>query len=286
MGELRDRMEADLKLRGLAVLTQRAYLRVGRAFAAYFRRSPAEMGEPEIRKFLVHLDRERKVQPATRYVYTAALKFLYKVTLQRPQEVARIPFPKVPRKLPDILSGTEVERLLGAIRSLKYRVIIMVTYASGLRINEAVSLKPADIDSPRGVIHVRLGKGKKDRLVPLSPRCLLLLREYWKEFRPSGPYLFPGQRPGTHLTDRAVRKALQKAVGEAGITKRVSPHVLRHCFTTHLLEAGANMAVIQQLLGHASLNTTSRYAHVRSTAALQVGSPLDLLGTPQGEPLG
>lgn len=285
MGELRDRMEADLKLRGLAAITQRMYLRIARAFAGYFRRSPAELGEPEIRKYLLHLV-ERNLSPATRVVYAAALKFLYQVTLRRPEVVAWIPFPKVPRKLPDILSGTEVERLLGTIRSLKYRAIIMVTYASGLRIREAVSLKPSDIDSPRRVIHVRLGKGQKDRLVPLSPRCLLLLREYWKACRPSGPYLFPGQGPGTHLSERVVRSMLRKAVREAGITKRVTPHVLRHCFTTHLLEAGADVTVIQQLLGHCSLHTTVRYAHVRSTAAVKTGSPLDLLGTPQGEPLG
>jgi site-specific recombinase XerD len=278
-------MEADLRLRGLAGVTQRTYLRVARAFAAHFRRSPAEMGEEEIREFLLHLE-DKKLRPATRFVYTAALKFLYRVTLRRPEEVGRIPFPKVPRKLPDILSGTEVKRLLEAMRSLKHRAIIMVTYASGLRIQEAVSLKPGDIDSARRVIHVRLGKGRKDRLVPLSPRCLLLLREYWKAFRPSGPYLFPGQQRGAHLTARAVSEVLGKAVREAGIRKRVTPHVLRHCFTTHLLEAGADVTLVQQLLGHRSLQTTIRYAHVRSTAAVRTGSPLDLLGTAEGEPLG
>lgn len=286
MGALRDRMKADLDLRGRAANTQRMYLRCARDFAAYFRRSPAEMGEAELRRFLVHLTQEKKVSLATQHVYVASLKFLYKATLGRPEEVARIPFPKVPKPIPDILSGTEVDRLLNCIRSVKYRAIVMVSYAAGLRVGEAVSLKPDDIDSARGVIHVRLGKGKKDRLVPLSQRVLWLLRAYWKAERPVGAYLFPGMKPRTHLTERCVRSVLRKAVREAGIRKRVTPHVLRHCFATHLLETGTDVTVVQRLLGHTSLRTTIRYTHANAATVVRTRSPLDLIGTSAGQPLG
>lgn len=284
MGELRDRMTEDLRLRALAPSTQRTYVRCARKFAAFHRRSPAELGASEVRAFLLHL--ERKVSAATRHVYTAALKFLYRVTLRRPEVVAHLPAVKVPKRLPRILSGSEVERLLKAIHVLKYRAILMIAYASGLRIAEAVSLKPEDIDSRRLVIHVHEGKGRKDRLVPLSGRVLLLLRQYWLACRPDGPFLFPGMRPGTHLTARAVRKALKRATQDAGLTKRVYPHLMRHCFATHLLELGTDVTVVQQLLGHKELRTTLRYNHARASVAARTTSPLDKLGTPDGDILG
>jgi integrase/recombinase XerD len=283
MGALRDRMEGDLRLRGLSLNTQKRYLGCVGRFAAHFRKSPAEMGESEIREYLLHLERVLHLKAASRFVYVAALAFFYKVTLQRPKEMARIPFPKVPLRVPDILAGSEVDRLLSCIRSIKYRAILMVAYAAGLRLNVVLHLKQADIDSTRGVIHVRLGKGQKDRLVMLSPRLLLMLREYWKACRPQGGYLFPGGKPGRPLTDAAVRQVTRKAVKQAGIRKRVTPHVLRHCFATHLLESGTDALIVQRLLGHSSLHTTTRYIHANAATITKTLSPLDLIGTPQGE---
>jgi site-specific recombinase XerD len=176
MGMLRERMLEDLKLRNRSVITQRCYLSCARRFAEHFSRPPAKLGEREIREFLLHLVNERGASPATHHQHVAALRFLYKVTLRRPAVVARIPFPKVPRRLPEILTGSEVERLLECITSLKYRAICSVAYGAGLRIHEACTLKPQDIDSPRGLIHVREGKGKKDREVMLGERLLHLLR--------------------------------------------------------------------------------------------------------------
>lgn len=284
MGELRDRMTEDLRLRGVAASTLRTYVRCARKLAVFHRRSPTELGEAEVRAFLLHL--ERTLSAATRQVYTAAIKFLYRVTVRRPEVVAHLPSVKVPKRLPRILSGSEVERLLRAMHSLKYRAIIMVAYASGLRMTEAVSLRPGDIDSRRHVIHVDQGKGCKDRLVPLSARVLVLLRQYWLASRPSGPFLFPGLRPGTHLTYRAVHKALRRAAQDAGLTKRVHPHLLRHSFATHLLEMGTDITIVQQLLGHRSLRTTLVYCRARAIVAAQTGSPLDKLGTPDGDILG
>ena len=286
MGELRDRMAEDLRLRGMTSGTVYTYVYCARRLAAFHRRSPAELGAEEVRAFLVHLESTRGLSGATRQVYTAALRFLYRVTLRRPEVVAHLPSVKVPKRLPEILSGSEVARLIDAVHSLMYRAIIMVTYASGLRIMEAVSLKPADIDSRRGVIHIHQGKGRKDRLVPLSPRVLVLLRQCWAARRPSGPFLFPGRRPGTHVSTRAVRDALRRARRDAGLTKRVYPHLLRHCFATHLLESGTDITIVQQLLGHRSLRTTLVYSNARATVAARTRSPLDRLGTPDGDILG
>lgn len=276
MGQLREKMKADLKLRRYRAATVRAYLRCARKFVEYHWRPAEEMGEPEVRKFLLYLVNDRQASAANQKMHVAAIKFLYGVTLDRPELAVRFPWPRMPaRKLPDILERSEVERLLDAVESMKHRAILMTAYAAGMRINEACSLKTTDIDSRRGLIHIRDGKRGRDRFVMLSPRLLAFLREYWKQTRPTGPELFPGKIAGRAVTPDAVRAALRKAVARAGIKKHVTPHVLRHCFATHLLEGGEDIRTIQVLLGHGSIRTTARYTQVSERHIGRTQSPLD-----------
>lgn len=283
MGELHDKMVLDLELRGRSESTQRSYPQRVRQLAKYFRRSPSELGEDEVRAFLAHLIHVRKVAPATHCVYVAAFKFFFEVTVKRPHVVAAIPYPRRPQKLPDVLSRDEVERLLSSIHSLKYRALFMTTYGAGLRISEACSLRTTDLDRERMLIHVRCGKGRKDRYVMLSPRLLACLEAYWLAMRPRGAYLFPG-RPGDKAVSRKMaHRVLAKAVAECAFTKHVTPHSLRHAFATHLLEAGTDLRTIQQLLGHTSIHTTARYTRVTVLRTQQIKSPLDL-PTASGKP--
>ena len=286
MGVLRDRMETDLKLRNLRPSTQATYLRCVRKLAEHYMRSPDTLTEDEVRGFLLYLLEERKIGPSMQKVYVAALKFLYGTTLGTPEVVRSLWSPKVPRKLPQILSGTEVEQLLGTVRTLEYRAILMTTYGAGLRISETCNLHVADIDSQRMLIHVGDGKGGRQRYVMLSQRLLVVLREYWRVVRPSGPWLFLGKVPDKPITAASVSKVLKKVVAECGITKRVTPHVLRHSFATHLLESGTDIRTIQVLLGHQSIRTTQLYAQVSTQHIARTTSPLDLLGTEEGEVFG
>lgn len=288
MGELYDRMAQDLKLKNLSVATQAQYLRCCTSFARYTRTSPAELGEAAIKQYLSHL-LLKGASPETVRGYVAALKFLYGVTLDRAKDVERIPWPKVPRKQPVVLSGSEVEQVLAAVAAVGSRaaaVALTAAYAAGLRISETCRLRVEDIDSRRGLIHVRIGKGAKDRYVMLSERLLAILRDYWRQVRPEGGWLFPGRTPGQPIRPHAVGKALQKAMRTLKLKKRVTAHTLRHSFATHLLEAGSDIRLIQVLLGHASIRTTARYAQVSATHVARTKSPLDLLGTKQGAVLG
>ena len=235
------------------------------------------MGEQEIRGFLLYLVRDRQASPATLSMYVNALKFLYNVTLKRPEEVKGISHPKRPKTLPVILSPEEVLRILAAIRSVKYKAIIATAYAAGLRISEVCGLRLADIDSQRMRLHVRSGKGKKDRYVMLGESLLALLRQYYQEVRPKGEYLFPGQKPQRPISTTAVRQVLRKVIRETGLTKRVTMHTLRHCFATHLLEAGTDTRILQVLLGHSSIRTTLRYTHITDRLVQKLVSPLDMI---------
>lgn len=283
MGHLEEKMKADLELKGFAATTQKDYLIRARCFARHFKRSPAVMGEKEVREYLLYLVRERRVHPATHRMYVASLKFLYGFTLKRPAVADAIPWPRVPRSLPDILSGDEVRTLFAAIKSLKHRAIMMVAYAGGLRIQEACRLQAGDIDSKRMLIHVRRGKRGKDRYVMLSERLLTVLREYWLLARPRGPFLFSGRRPGEPLGTRAVSRGLLRALKCTGISKRITPHSFRHAFATHLLESGADIRMIQGLLGHNSIRTTAHYTRVSESHVRRTKSPLDLLETRTGD---
>ena len=206
----------------------------------------------------------------------AALRFLYKITLRRAWNDDDIPMPKRPLKLPIVLSPEEVVRFLACVASTKHRTILTTIYASGLRVSEAVALRPADIDSSRMVLRVDQGKGRKDRYVMLSPRLLEVLRDYWRIERPK-PWLFPGDGAGRHISKNAVEQACQKAHRAAGIDKPVTPHSLRHAFATHLLESGTDIRRIQLLLGHRSLATTSRYLKIATSSLCATVSPFDQL---------
>lgn len=275
MGKLRDRMEQDLLLRGLAPSTRKIYLLYSRKFAAHFRRSPEDMGEAEIREFLLYLIQEEQIQYTTYRQVVAALKFLYRVTLGRECEVDRIPFPKSRRpQLPRVLSREQLLALFAACRSPKYRTLFACQYGGGLRINEACHLQVADIDSQRMVLRIRQGKGGRERHTVLAPRLLALLREYWRIMRPVN-WLFPGSKPESPLTTATATLVFRRARQAAGLGDWCTTHVLRHSFATHLLEAGTDLVVIQSLLGHQSLRTTSIYTHVSTERIGQVRSPLE-----------
>ena len=276
MTPLRQRMLEDMSIRNLAENTQSAYLQQVAAYSRYFDRSPDQLGPEEIRTYQLYLMEVRALTPSSICVATGALRFLYKVTLKRPWAVEEIPMPKRPRKLPEILSPEEVMHFLNAITNHKHRAILMTAYAAGLRVSEATHLKVTDIDSQRMMLRVEQGKGMKDRYVMLSPRLLDVLRTYWKSARPT-QWLFPGEVPGQPITREAVGLACQKARRDSGITKRITPHSLRHAFASHLLESGANLRTIQLLLGHRSLATTARYLKVATSTVCATASPFDLL---------
>lgn len=277
MGKLRDKMDGDLKMHGRSDTTRRTYLACVASFAKHHGRSPAAMGKHEVRDFLLHLVEKRKVKASTYNVYAAALRFLYACTLEQPQVVAWVGYMKVRHHVPEILSKEEVERLLIELGTLQIRAIILAAYGAGLRISEACRLRVPDIDSQRMVLHVKSGKGDRDRYTVL-PQCLLeTLRAYWRAERPSGPELFPGRRPGTVVARQTVGKALKLAAERAKIKKRVTPHSLRHAFATHLFEDGADIRTLQVLLGHMSIRTTVRYAQVSPTVIRRTTSPADRL---------
>jgi site-specific recombinase XerD len=280
MTSLRQRMTEDMQIRNLAVNTQLSYLQQVSQFARHFKKSPEQLGPEEIRAYQVYLTNERKLAPGSVLIAVAALRFLYKISLKREWPFDEIiPAPKKPQKLPVILSPEEVLQCLDCVGSRKHRAILTTCYAAGLRISEAVFLKPSDIDSKRMVIRVDQGKGQKDRYVMLSPRLLITLREWWRVVRPL-PWLFPGDRPGQHITKDAVEQACQKAHRLCHIPKPFTPHCLRHAFAVHLLEQGTDVRTIQLLLGHRSLATTARYLRVATSKVCSTTSPLDLLPRP------
>jgi site-specific recombinase XerD len=278
-------MEQDLALRGVAGQTSALYLRYARTFVAHFGRSADQLGTEEVRTWLLWLLKEKKLDAATVNVAIAALRQLF-VTLGRPEVMESIRGLRKRHSAPDVLSGSEVERLLSATVDIKHRAIFSLLYGAGLRISELLALTPADIDSQRMVMHVRDTKNRYDRIVPLSPRMLETLRAYWKTRRPKGRWLFPGRGVGHQLTRVAVSEAIRKSAHSAGITKRVHPHLLRHAFATHLLELGTDLRTVQILLGHRSLASTTRYTHLTEARRLVLGSPLEALGTERGSVLG
>jgi site-specific recombinase XerD len=273
MTPLRRRMIEEFQIRRFALGTQKGYLHCVARFAQHFGRSPDQLGPDEVRAFLLHLVNEAKVSHGMLVRYVSALRFLYKITLQRPWDLQTIPHPRPEKHLPEIPSRDEILHLLGCVRNLKHRAILMTCYAAGLRVSEAVRLKPTEIDSSRMVLYVRLGKRRKDRVVPLSKTLLELLRVYYRAVRPRD-WLFPG-RYGQHLSVRVAQHALKRARRISGLKRPMTVHSLRHGFATHLLEAGTNLRTLQLLLGHASLRSTSVYTHVSTRELASVTSPLD-----------
>jgi integrase/recombinase XerD len=274
MTHLRQRMQEDLRLRNFSERTIRHYTHTVAEFAKYFHKSPDQLGPEHVRTFLLYLLNERKLAWGTIQGTRSALKFLYTRTLKQTwfdQEVIR---PKVRRKLPTVWSREEVCALLDAEMNTKHRALLALYYSAGLRCQEALDLRVTDIDSKRMVIHIREGKGKFPRQVMLSPKLLDILRIYWRWRKPKD-WLFAGKHPGQPLKANAVRVVCQKLRKELGISKPLSPHVLRHSFATHLLDAGTDLRSIQLLLGHRDLETTSRYLHVSEARLRAIPSPLD-----------
>src|SRR6202007_2327771 len=283
MTPLRRRMTEDMQVRNFSPHTQDSYVQQISLFARHFSKSPEVLGPEEIRSYQIYLTNEKKLAPSSILIAVSALRFLYKVTLHRDWCLEDIiPAPKRPQKLPIVLSPEEVLKFLSCVHSFKHRTILTICYAAGLRISEAVGLKVGDIDSERMVIRVEQGKGQKDRYFILSPKLLEILRAWWPVNKPK-QWLFPGDRVDSHIRSDAVELACQKAHQRCGISKPITPHSLRHCFATHLLESGTNVRTIQLLLGHRSLATTARYLRIATSKVCSTTSPLDLLPHPLEE---
>ncbi|MEO7651603.1 MAG: tyrosine-type recombinase/integrase [Bryobacteraceae bacterium] len=271
-------MLEELQRRNYSKTTTRTYVSVVRDFAKHFQRSPDQLGLEEIRQYQVHLLEERKFEPKTVCLYTSALRFFFVKVLKRPYPVEELPYPKSRRRLPIILSQEEAVELINSASNLFHRAMLMTLYSTGARRTEMCNLKVEDIDSKRMLIHIRQGKGGKDRDVPLSPGLLETLREYYRWMRPK-TYLFPGTVNGSRadkpITSKIPWEACQEAAKRAGITKHVAPHLLRHSFATHLLENGADLPTLQALLGHTDLKPTSIYLHLSERHLKAAGTPLD-----------
>jgi integrase/recombinase XerD len=274
---LRRRMIEDMTMRKFAPRTQEGYIRAVKSFSAFLGASPVTARFEDLRRYQLHLVSSDVGVPTVNHTLTA-LRFLFMVTLRKPQVVIHLPFVREPRRLPVVLSPEEVARLLDAAPCLKYKAALSVAYGAGLRASEVISLKVCDIDSARMVIRVEQGKGRKDRYVMLSPHLLDLLRAWWKAARPQG-WLFPGRDPVQPLTTRQLNRACHAAAQMAEIEKPVSLHTLRHSFATHLLEQKTDIRVIQVLLGHKKLDTTALYTRVALKALGEITSPLEHLVT-------
>ena len=281
MTHLRKMMLEELQRRNYTENTTRSYIRTVEDFARRFRRPPDRLGPRHIREYQAELFQKRNLSPGTVAIRLAALRFFYTKTLRRAWSVAETPYPKKAHRLPTILSQEEVAQLIDAARSPYHRTILMTLYATGVRNAELTHLKVSDVDSQRMVIHVQGGKGRRDRDVLLSPKLLDELRKHWCRLpKKRSLWLFPGNHHhsgGQPIDTKTVWHACQKAAGHAGIKKGVHPHTLRHCFATHLLEAGADLRTIQILLGHRDLKETTIYLHLSQRHLHATASPLDSL---------
>jgi integrase/recombinase XerD len=280
MTDLRKRMLGELQRRNYSPTTIRYYLRVVENFARHFGKRPDRLTQDNIREYQVYLLQERKLQAGTVGLHIAALRFFFVKTLRRPYLQLDLPSPKRPKRLPTVLSQEEVARLMESANNLLDYAMLMTLYATGVRRAELSRLKVEDIDSQRMIVHIRQGKGNRDRDVPLTPRLLKTLREYWQWMKPK-TYLFPGMvnnwRADKPLTPKCVWSAVQDAAKRAGITKRVSPHTLRHSWATHLLENGTDLRTIQMLMGHADLRATSVYLHLSRRHLQAVINPAEAI---------
>ncbi|MCL0060934.1 site-specific integrase [Dehalococcoidia bacterium] len=266
----------ELKLRGYSPRTRKVYLHHIEHFVEHFLKDPQHLDGTQIRGYLLHLIERKRVSRAYHNQAVSALKFLYGHVWKMPKVVQDIPRPRKEQKLPVVLSQAEVVRLLSSVNNPKHRALLMIVYSAGLRVGEVVRLRLENIDGERHLIHVQDGKGRKDRYTILSEIALQTLREYWRVYRPK-EWLFPGAKPGSHLTVRTVEKILEDAREKAGIAKHATVHTLRHSFATHLLEGGTDLRYIQELLGHASSKTTEIYTHVSQRDLGRIQSPLDTL---------
>jgi site-specific recombinase XerD len=281
---LRQRMIEDMCMRRMQDRTQEAYIRGVRRLARFLGRSPDTATAEDLRRFQLHLVRAG-VSPITLNATLTALRFLFQVTLDRPAVVARIRQVRVEQRLPVVLSRDEVARLIAAAGSLKYQTALSLAYGAGLRAGEVVALKTSDVDSTRMTLRIEQAKGRKDRYAILSPLMLERLRAWWRDAHPKGlvvqgGWLFPGGNRVNPMTPRQLNRAVHAAAAAAGIDKRVSMHTLRHCFATHLLEQKEDIRVIQVLLGHKKIDTTTVYTHVATQLLREVVSPIESARTP------
>jgi site-specific recombinase XerD len=281
MSPLRKQMQADMAVRGLAYRTRESYVDSVVKLAKFYGRAPDQISEAEVQQYLLHLLEERKLAHSSCNIVCSALEFFYRTTLKRRETEFCLPRPKVPAKLPQILSREEVAALIEQTTNLKHRTILMTTYAAGLRLSELCHLRVADIDSDRMTLRVEQGKGAKDRYTLLSARLLAELRRYWLSCRPT-LWLFPSPRtPDQPLSKHTAHRIYHAAKDRAGIRKAGGIHALRHAFATHLLEAGVDVHTIQRLMGHDSLSTTARYFHLAQKHLSGTASPLELLPRPE-----
>jgi len=281
MTHLRKMMLEELERRNYAQTTIDCYLRAVAEFSLHFHLPPNQLGPDHIRQYQAHLFGQQKLAPSTVTQRLAALRFFYIKTLRKPWSVTETPYPKKVQRLPIILSTEEVAQLIDSALTAFHRILLMTLYATGVRRAELARLKISDIDSRRMVIHIQGGKGRKDRDVMLSPTLLEALREYWRGLRRKPTHwLFPGGRSHTgnrHISPKTAWHACEKAAQRSGIRKKIHPHTLRHCFATHLLEAGADLRTIQMLLGHRDLEETTIYLHLSQRHLNATASPLDSL---------
>ena len=291
MHTLTERMGEDMRLRGFAPRTQESYRRAVAGLATHVARTPdglATLTEAEVRAFFLHLVAERKVSRSTLIVYRSGVRFLVEVTLGRTWPVFDLVRPATRHALPVVLSVAEVHQLLPLVRDLRARMTLTVIYSCGLRLSEGVGLLTRDIDSARMVVHVRAGKGGRDRYVPRPTRTLDLLRAYWRASAPArhgaiaarGPWLFPNRTATGSLGPTSLQRTFAAVVRASGLTKHASIHTLRHSYATHLLECGVHLRVIQELLGHRSPATTAVYTHITPTVTSALHHTVNTLMAP------
>jgi integrase/recombinase XerD len=261
MTTLRRRMLEDLQLRGLAPKTQQCYVAAVRQLAHYYRRPPDQLSDEELRQYFLYLRNEKKVAESTFRIHLYGIRFFDERTLTRPWPGFDLVRPRHIQKLPIVWSLREVRFLLGLVAHPKARMCLQLIYACGLRLTEGTQLQVSDIEAQRMLVRVHQGKGGKDRLVPLAPRVLELLREYWQRQRPR-PWVFPARDGSAPLSPTSLQKTFKTVVRRSGIPNDASIHTLRHSYATHLLERGVSLRVIQELLGHRSPRTTARYTHL------------------------
>lgn len=278
MGELRERMVREMDVRNFSGRTVEAYVAGVAGLAKYYRRAPDQLSDEEVQRYLLYLRDERQLSSSTRNQIRCALKFFYEITVRRPQASLAVPPMRQAQKLPQILSRPEVERIVGATRTLRERVLLMATYGGGLRVSETVALRPGDLDVERAVIRVEQGKGKKDRYSVLAERLVREVAQYYTVYGRPEHWVFPQRGDARrHMDVTSAQKIYTTAKRRAGIEKVGGIHALRHAFATHSLEAGVDLPTLARMLGHTSVTTTMRYLHTTGRRVAAQTSPLDRL---------
>lgn len=276
MSKLKDQMLMEMELRNFSKKTVQAYLGHMIAYVKLYGKSPTEMGDEEIRKYLYYLLKEKQTSWSTINVAYCGLKFFYTQVLHRSWNADHIPRPKREKRLPNVLSNSEINRLFEATGNMKHRTILKTTYSGGLRVGEVSRLKVSDIDSARMTIRIDQSKGKKDRYTILARNLLPDLRIYYRAYRPMN-WLFPGSKRAMPINVTTIQKAFKTSLQLTGIQKPVTTHSLRHSFATHFLENGGNLIKLKELLGHSDLRTTMIYIHLQHKDLLKAISPFDLM---------